>query len=326
VKHPIFLFRRVWEPLLLDETRFATSASAQAEADSKSLGLHLERTLKVRSFDLKVVRVGRHPVWGPCVFKWVSPLVDLGRARTHTETLKLTAGHSWDIFPEVFYLGPHFSVESFVEGPSLDQFEEEEWSKTDLVAFSEQVKWFSQSHPSRSSLSKFECEIILRMYLRKLFRFLRYFSLPHRIAGRNRVFRRRREFRRLVQQALAALERLELPRGHALNDLSVYNIIREAGTGHLRVIDVEHTRDGHFFFDCVWLLLAMTRRSCPYSVLEKFYTHTCSDSFTGIAGGGSAARRVLHLFLEMDVSLRGRGERYSAQLLNLVANDVYTGR
>jgi len=268
---------------------------------------------------------GSHSRWGKCVFKWVSPLVDLGAARTHVETLKLTSEHPWDIFPEVYHLGPHFSVESFVAGPSLDQFDEEEWSRTDLVAFSEQVKRFSQSHPSRSPLSNFECEVILRAYLKKLFRLSSYFPLPHRIAGRNRVFRRRREFRLLVRQALAALEELELPRGHALNDLGVHNIIRETESGRLRIIDVEHTRDGHFFFDCVWLLLAMTRWSCPYPVLEKFYNHTCSDYFTGLVGGGSAARRVLHLFLEMDISLRGQGERYSAQLRNLVANDVQNG-
>lgn len=307
---------------LLDDRGLADDLAARMRADVARLGVEVTGIIQFRRGDSKIVAHATHPIWGACIAKWISPELALGSALTHVETTRRLTAHEGSLLPRVLHYGPHFTVEERVVGRSLDVLTEAEWATVDLPAFHRALRRFSESSASDERLTTVDTRLILNFYLKKLYLRTRHLNVGERIALRLRLIGQGRELRQRIHAARRALAAISLPRLTAHNDLGAQNVILEEGTGALRVIDVEHTRPGHYLFDCLWMLVSATRVRSSMAVLEATYGQLGSDDFTGVEGAGNVARRMLAFMLELEVMMRPG--RHAGPLLALVDRDIRT--
>ncbi len=311
---------------LLDDTGLADHLLAKARTDAATVGIVFDRVIKIRGGDGKVVALCSHPSWGPCVFKWVSPDYALGAALTHVATMRIARDPRSDLFPEVYHLGTHFSVERRIVGKSLDGMAGSEWNDVDLIDFCNRVRHFNENVPSAPPLAPIELRIALRHEIAKLNSRRRYLGRGGRLMLRLRTVRHGRELQRLMDAASRAIMELPLPRGMSIGDLGSHNVIRDDATGGVHVIDAEHIRAGHFIFGCLWFLTSLARRNCPAPAVVQMYHHICSDEFLRVPGAEHAARMVLSVFVEASLLVLSAYNPGLETLRHLLAADLLAPR
>jgi hypothetical protein len=312
----LLLRRRVLSP----EPGSSEELVARARACGEDLNLDFRRELQTRPHAGKVVFRCYRSDLGECVFKYISEGGRAGSVQEYAGAMRVVRDYQGALFPRVHSIGPCYSLEEFVEGPSLHKISSEDWQRVDLPDFFRDLRDFGVSLPAGSTLRPRQCKELVTYYA------IKALKADHRASGYTRAV----TFHRLLRESgrIAGLYRKavdecctrEVPITYMVDDLWPGNIKVNAGR-RLVVIDPEYVREGFWGMDCVWLLTMLSFYGTPYRVIQSGYTVLCDDEFLGFRGGAFLMQRLLLFFLEIQkVVLTCSG---SASTTNLFLDQVY---
>lgn len=283
----------------------------------EGMGLGVERVLKLRR-DSKVVIQCRHPRWGRCVYKGYSFRAPPRLAHAHTAAARLMAARQSALFPAVFEIGDHYSIEEYVQGVTLSEVAPDQWLRIDLVRFVDEVREFGQTGGG-TVMSEGERTHIVEYYVRKALHDLATGRIGSQALVLVRLLRRHRELRGLIDAWLGC-GGTSLVAGWAINDLNVRNVVVREGSGKLCVIDSEDLGRGHFMFDLVWLIGHACRLEIPDAGLEDACRYMLDLDVSGSERNALFFRRMLMFLLVLN-NIRGPSGP-TRRLLSAVASDV----
>ena len=285
---------------------------AGARLRAAELGAEPLDVLQVNPEKTRCVLLCNHPRHGRCVLKVVSGQAPGGLAMAHVESLRRAHATGAAFLPALYELGTSYSLEQFVSGTTLHQLPREDWRDTDLVAFLATLRDFGVNDVPPEPIRSDECVLITFRFVRKVLRAADYAVRnvrPWHVSAFAFPTEKRRCLDRLLQEAARA----SLPRSLVFFDLTPANTIREASTGQLFVVDIEHMKEGFSGFDALWLLAMLTRsNACPVEVIEATYARVCSDAFTGASGGEPLMRAMFAFLLEVLGGYVGRSKGHRA--------------
>lgn len=279
-------------------------------------------TIKQRLHDDKVILLCESDDREPLVFKYVGRQGKRGAARSHGWTIAMTASDSAPIFPRLYAAGGHWSLEEWVNGPSLKGLKRHEWDDVDLSVFFRRLRHFSRSRTvDATPISEPEIQLIRDRYLRRAVSFMRYQKPMRRFSMLARLHYRRQQFRSPLALFDGFAANAQLPPHLVIDDLNDANILYSSRTAGPVIIDVEDVKPGVLGFDIVWLLTTMARRGCPTRKLMEAYRYVSSDSFLTGHTETVLSRLLFQVLLRTDVITVG-GSTSTVALLREVSADL----
>lgn len=90
---------------------------------------------------------------------------------------------------------------------------------------------------------------------------------------------------------------LQLP--IAFDDLTSGNVVLPGQSLQPCFVDVEDMKEGFFRFDCLWMLVVLTRTSCPVDTITRGYKDVCTEEFCEVKGADDLMRSLFALLLDV---------------------------
>jgi hypothetical protein len=290
----------------------------QANETAAALSLSVERVLKVRPGTWKAILLCQHPRHGRCVLKFVSAQSPSNGQHAHVGSAALVARSRHPLFPEVYAIGDNYTVEEFIPGRSLADFAPVDFGEIHLQTLLESVRSFGDCGHSGVTLSAEEYRLILYRNLDKLpisyYSSGSWFNISRLVARSARV-------ERMMRRALSEFDRVRLPRGYAVGDLGIQNVVLADADSSFRLIDAEHVTYGFWGLDQAWFLLTLTRLPLEGPMLEAAFDTIVGSKALQDLEAVEWMRAVSVLLLEMNSILADPGcARRSRKLLRYITS------
>lgn len=314
---------RVKRSLIADGATMKAWMLSAAESKAEALGLRVTDVLAHRD-DHKIVLLCESPEWGRCVFK-VAPryMVRGDSSHNHVATVRLARDHDTGVFPNIFHIGDHFSVQEWIEGCSLKFLSEERWRDVDFMGFLDRVHMFSRNAPcAESDLTPAEIRVNAENYLRRSLGFIRWQGPKDQLVSAGRLYMDRQKIAKDIDLFNDLVLGVSLPAFSILGDPTHVNVMHQNPSKRLIIIDMENITHGVLSFDCAWLLTTVARRHCPENLLVEAYRYIASESFVVNDDEARLMRVLLKILLENDLRIIRSGLSRTHRLLKVVQEDL----
>lgn len=316
---------RVRHSLTADEATVEAWMLSIAKSEAEELDLHVIDVLTHRD-DHKVVLLCESPEWGRCILKVMPRHMARGTSHNHVATVRLARDYDTGIFPSIFHIGDHFSVQEWIEGTSLKFLPEEKWRDADFIDFLHRVHAFSRTVPrAESDLTPAEIRVLAESYLRRSFGFIRYQEAKEQLVSAGRLYKDRQKIAKDIDLLNDLVSGVSIPAFSILGDLTGGNVVFHIPSGRLIIIDMEDITYGVLGFDCAWLLTTVARRHCPKDLLIEAYRYIASEAFVANDDEAWLMRVLLKLLLENDLRIIRSGLDGTRRLLEVVQEDLRDG-
>jgi hypothetical protein len=265
--------------------RFIDEAALDADTDHamiKAQQLDIERLRIIkRRRDTKVVARGVHSAWGDVILKVCNPIHTPHKAYTQLHIDSLLVQRPSALFPRLHDFGLGFSVMELVPGPTADHIGDERLENLALTSFADELAAWCQGPSANGCLTTSELCTVVRAYIDRSLRRLRYKEPLHAIGAYRRLLRGQRESRAQIGRLLDITSLLELPRTTMVGDIHPLNLIAAPQADRIVLVDYEEIRPGHFGFDAAYLLVCLIIRHGAKPALERLASHVFRDAYLG---------------------------------------------
>jgi hypothetical protein len=279
------LCHRHIRPRLIDGTSFA-SGSDQVLREAARLEIDLVRIIKHRR-DSKVVARGVPPTWGDVILKVCDPVSTAPKAYTQLYIDSLLTRYPAELFPRTLAFGLGYSVLEFKRGPTAEDLHPDELEAIELVQFVEELRtWCSSSTDAVGILAEYECRSILRGYVERSLRRLRYKSGYAALRAWHQLTAKQWQIRGRIGALVEMTQGLSLRRTTMVGDMHPLNLICSRDSGRLVIVDNEEIRPGNYTFDATYLLVCLLLEYGVTPTLEELAQRVFCSAY---AGGDDAA-------------------------------------
>lgn len=317
---------RIKHSLTADEGTIKAWILSIAKSEAEELDLQVIKVLAHRD-DHKVVLLCESPEYGRCILKVLPRHLISGKTRgkfrNHVATVQLARDYDTGIFPSVFHIGDHFSLQEWIQGFSLKFLPEEEWRDVDFLNFLHRVHAFSRALPNaESDLTSAEIRVTAESYLRRSLGFIRYQGPKDQLVSAGRLYVDRQKIAQCINLFDDMVSGARIPRFSILGDFTAGNVVYHRPSGRLVIVDLEDITSGVLSFDCAWLLTTIARRNCPENLLIEAYQYISSAEFVANGLEARLMRVLLKILLENDLRIIRSDMDKTRRLLKVVRDDI----